>query len=168
MRHMETRPLNKAIVTIINDSFWSEQDFIRINDDRHSVIYRVNVRTATEEEEHLIVCPLPHSIGQAECETVRGNLRKTNARAAISFIIADREGWAQVITAPDEEFNLFNLAAAISVIKRSCGWDESSFMVVMINGAEVHAWPRFDGQHWVMEDREETNCEGLSERAFLR
>ncbi len=66
---METEPLNKAIVTIINDSFWSEQDFIRINDDRHSMIYRVNVRTAREEEEHLIVCPRPHSIGQAECET---------------------------------------------------------------------------------------------------
>jgi hypothetical protein len=159
---METMPLNKAIVKIINDSFWSEKDFIHIRDDRHSVIYRVNVRTGTEEEEHLIICPLPHSIGQAECETVRGNLRKTNARAAISFIIADREGWAQALTAPDEEFNHFNLAAAISVIKASCGWDESKPMVVMINDAEVHVWPRFEGQHWIAEDREGANCEGLS------
>jgi len=150
---METTPLNKVVVTIINDSFCSEQDIIRISDDRYSVIYRVNVRTATGEEEHLIVCPLPHSIGQAERETVRGNLRKTNAKAAISFYIADREGWAQVITAPDEQFNPINLAAAISVIKTSCGWDESSSIVVKINTAEIHVWPRFDGQHWGVEDK---------------
>lgn len=160
--------MNKAVVTIINDSFWSEQDIIRISNERYSVIYRVNVRTATGEEEHLIVCTLPHSIGQAECETVRGNLRRTNTKAAISFYIADRGGWAQVMTAPDGEFNHFNLAAAISVIKASCGWDESSFMVVMINNTEVRVWPRFDGQHWIAEDREDANCEGLSERAFLR
>jgi hypothetical protein len=152
--------MSKAIVSIPN--FWPERDIIRISDDRYPVIYRVNVRTATEEEEHLIVCTLPHSIGQAECETVRGNLRRTNARAAISFIIADHEGWAQVMAAPEEEFNTFNLAAAISVIKRSCGWDESAFMVVTINSAEVRVWPRFDGQHWIAEDREGANCEGLS------
>jgi hypothetical protein len=157
-----------VVVTIINDSFWSEQDIIRISDDRYSMIYRVNVRTATGEEEHLIVCPLPHSIGQAERETVRGNLQKTNAKAAISFYIADREGWAQALTAPDEQFNPFNFAAAISVIKTSCGWDESSSIVVKINAAEIHVWPRFDGQQWIAEDREETYCEGLSERTFLR
>ena len=143
---METTPLNNAVVTIINDSFWSEQDIIRISDDRDSLIYRVNVRTATGEEEHLIVSVLPHSIGQAECETVRCKLRKTNAKAAISFYIADREGWAQVITAPDEEFNTFDLAAAIAVIKASCGWDESSSIVVTINNAGVRVWPHFDGQ----------------------
>jgi hypothetical protein len=159
---METTPLNKVIVTINNHSFWSEQDFIRVIDDRYSLIYRVNVRTATGEEEHLVVCPLPHSIGQAERGAINRKLRETNAGVTISFYIADREGWAQVITAPDEEFNLFNLAAAISVFKRSCGWDESSFMVVMINSAEVHVWPRFDGQHWIAEDRESANCEGLS------
>jgi len=101
----------------------------------------------------LIVCALPHSIGQAERETVRFNLRKTNAKAAISYYIAEREGWAQAITAPDEEFNSFTLAAAISVVKASCGWDESSSIVVNINSAEVRVWPHFDGQHWVAEDR---------------
>ena len=164
---MNAIPPNIAIVKINNDSFWSEKDFIHISDDRYSLIYRVNVRTAEEEEEHLIVCPLPHSIGQAECETIRVNLRKANEKAAISFYIADREGWAQVITAPDEEFNPFNLAAAISVIKASCGWDESKPMVVMINGAEVRVWPRVDGQHWIAENRGDANCEGLSQRAFL-
>jgi len=165
---METTPINKAVVTIINESFWSEQDIIRISDDRYSLIYRVNARTDAGEEEHLIVCTLPHSIGQAECETVRGNLRKANTKAAISFYIADRTGWAQATTAPDEEFNHFNLAAAISVIKASCGWDESSSIVVMINNSEVRVWPRFDGHHWIAEDREETYCEGLPERTFLR
>jgi len=150
---MKTTTLNKVVVTIINDTFWSEKDFIHISDDRYSLIYRVNVRTAEEEDQHLIVCPLPHSIGQAECETVRVNLRKANAKAAISFYIADREGWAHVITSPDEEFNPFNLAAAISVIKRTCGWDESSFMVVVINNIEVRVRPRFDGQHWIAEER---------------
>jgi hypothetical protein len=154
---METTSINKAVVTMINDSFWSEQDIIRISDDRYLEIYRVNVRTATGEEEHLIVCALPRSIGQAERESVRGNLRKTNTKAAIGFYIADRVGWAQVITAQDEKFNHFNLAAAISVIKASCGWDESSFMVVLINSVEVRVWPRFDGRRWVVEDREETN-----------
>jgi len=165
---METMPLNKAVVTIINNSFWSEQDIIRISDDRYSVIYRVNVRTATGEEEHLIVCVCPHSIGQAECETIRGNLRKANVKAVISFYIADSAGWAQAITAADEEFNHFNLAAAISVIKASCGWDESPAIIVKINSAEVRVWPRFDGRQWIAEDREETNYEGLSERTFLR
>jgi hypothetical protein len=89
-------------------------------------------------------------------------LRETNVEAIISFLIANREGWAKVITMPDEEFNPFNFAAAISVIMASGGWDESPSMVVMINSAEVCVWPRFDGQHWVVEDREETNCEGLS------
>src|SRR5262245_31075980 len=165
---METTPLYKAVVKIINDSFWSEQDIIRISDDRYSVIYRVNVRTATGEEEHLIVSILPHYIGQAEWETVRGNLRKANAKAVISFYIADRAGWAQALTAQDEEFNNFNLAAAIAVIKASCGWDESPSVVVMINNAEVRVWPRFDGHQWIAEYREETYCEGLSEGTFLR
>jgi hypothetical protein len=159
---METMPLNKVIVTINNHSFWSEQDFICVIDDRYPLIYRVNVRTTTGEEEHLVVNPLPHSIGQAERGAINSKLRETNAGATISFFIADREGWAQVITAPDEKFNLFNLAAAISVIKKSCGWDESLPVAVKINDAEVHVWPRFDGQHWIAEDREGTNCEGLS------
>jgi hypothetical protein len=146
---------DKAIVTITNDSLWSERDIIHIGDARYVVIYRVNVRTATGEEEHLIVCTLPHSIGQAERGAINRNLRETNSMATISFIIADREGWAQAITPPDEEANLFNLAAAISVIKKSCGWDDSLPILVEINGAEVHVWPRFNGQHWIVEDREE-------------
>ena len=153
--------MNKAIVTIADNPFWPKGDFIHIGDDRYSLFYRVNVRTA-EEEEHLIVHPFPHSISQAECETVCRNFRETNARAIISFIIADREGWSQVITAPDEEFDPFNLAAAISVIKASCGWDESKPIMVMINGAEVRVWPRVDAGQWVAVDREETSCEGIS------
>src|SRR5262245_56100253 len=112
---MKTSQPHKAIVTIANDSFWSERDIIRINDDRYALIYRINVRTATGEDKHLVVGAQSHSIDQAEFETVRGDLRKTNARAIISFYIANREGWAQVKTMPGEEFNPFNLAAAISV-----------------------------------------------------
>jgi hypothetical protein len=154
--------MNKAIVTIANESFWSEQDFIHISDDRYAVIYRVNVRTSLAEEEHLIVHTPPHSIDQAEREAINRNLRETNARATTSFRVADREGWGQVITGPDEKFDTFNLAAAIAVIKASCGWDESRPIVVMINGAEVRVWPRVDGRQWVAVDREETGCEGLS------
>jgi len=44
--------MSKAIVSITN--LRPERDIIRISDDRYSVIYRVNVRTATAEEEHLI------------------------------------------------------------------------------------------------------------------
>jgi hypothetical protein len=84
------------------------------------------------------------------------NLRETNTKAAISFLITDSEGWAQVITAPDEKLNLFNLAAATSVIKASGGWDESLPIVVEINSSEVRVWPRFNGQHWIANDREET------------
>jgi hypothetical protein len=164
---MKTTPPNKAIVTLTNDTFWSERDIICISNDRYSVIYRVNVRTATGEEEHLVVCPLPHSIGQAERNTINRNLHETNAKATNSFYIADREGWAQVITEPDEEFKPFNLAAAIGVIKVSCGWDESLPIVIEINGAEIRVWPRFDGQLWVVEDRKETKYEGLSERTLL-
>jgi len=160
---MNTSPSNKAIVTIPDYSVWPERDIIRIGDDRYSLVYHASVWTSAGEEEHLMVCTLPHSIDQAECETVRGNLRKTNAKAVISFYIADRVGWARVITAPDEEFNPFNLAAAIAVTKASCGWEESSSIVVMINSDEVRVWPRFDGQHWIVEDREDVNCEGLSE-----
>ena len=98
----------------------------------------------------------------SEREAVRGNSRKTNITGTISFIIDSREGWSQVITAPDEEFNLFNLATAIAVINASCGCDESRPIVVMINGAEVRVWPRFDGQHWTAENRGDANCEGLS------
>jgi|SRR5262245_11336485 len=152
--------MSKAIVSIPN--FRPEQDIIHICDDRYSLIYKAIVRTAAGEEEHLIVCTLPHSIGQEERDAINRNLRETNAGATISFHVADRDGWAQVITGPDEELNHFNLAAAIAVIKRSCRWDESLPIVVGINGAEIRLWPRFDGQHWVVEDRKETNCEGLS------
>jgi hypothetical protein len=159
--------VNKATVTINNDSYWSERDFMRISDDRYAMIYRVSVRAATGEEEHLVVRALPHSIDQAERDTARRSLRETNAKATVSFYIADREGWAQVITAPDDDFDPFNLAAVIAVIKASCGWDESPSMVIMINDAEVRVWPRFDGQHWIAQVREDANCESLSERAFL-
>jgi hypothetical protein len=57
------------------------------------------------------------------------NVRKTNAKATISFYIADREGWAQASTALGEKFNPFNLAAAVAIIKASCGWDESPSIV---------------------------------------
>jgi len=144
---------NRAIVTIPNYSIWPERDIIHIGDDRYSLIYRANVWTSAGEEEHLIVCTLPHSIDQAECESVRGNLRKTNSKAIISFYIADRVGWAQVITAPDEEYNPFNLAAAIAVTKASCGSEESSSIAVMINSNEVRVWPRFGGQRWIVNDR---------------
>src|SRR5262245_26842753 len=104
--------MSKAIVSIPN--FLPERDIIIISIDRYSLFYKVIVRTAAEEEEHLIVCTLTHSIGQAECETVRSNLRKANAKAVISFYIADSAGWAQALTARDEGFNPFNLAAAIA------------------------------------------------------
>jgi len=146
--------MSKAIVTIPNDSFWLERDIISISDDRYAVIYRADVRAATVEEEHLVVRAIPHSIDQAELGAINRNLRERNAEAVISFVVADREGWAQVITVPEEEFNLFNLAAAISVIKASCGWDESLPIMVVVNSAEVRIWPRFDGQHWVADDRE--------------
>jgi hypothetical protein len=159
---METTPLNKAIVTIADNPFWPKGDLIHIRDDQYAVIYRVSVRTTTREEEHLVVAALTFSISQAECEAVSRNLRETNARAIISFYIDNRDGWAQVITVLDEEFNLFNLAAAISVIKASCGWDESKPIVIMINNAEVRVWPRVDGKHWIAENRGDANCEGLS------
>jgi hypothetical protein len=158
---MNAMPPNKAIVKTNSDSFWSERDIIRISDDRCAVIYRVNVLAAAGEEEHLVVYTLPHSISQAEYETVSRNLRETNLEAIISFHIADREGWAQVITTPDEDMDPFDLAAAIAVIKASCGWDESLPIVIEIDGAEIRVWPRFDGQHWVVEDRKDANCEGL-------
>jgi len=50
--------------------------------------------------------------------------------------------------------------AAVAIIN-------DSLIVVTINDAEVRVWPRFDGQQWIAEDREEKYCEGLSERAFL-
>lgn len=164
---MKNTPHNKAIVTIIMESSLSERDFVHISDDRYSMIYRANVRTAAGEEEHLIIQSFPHSISQAERESVNHNLRKTNAKANISFIVADREGWTQVIAGLDKEFDAFNLAAANSVIKASCGWDESRPIVVMINGVDVQVWPRVEGEHWVAEAWEDTNCEGSSERTFL-
>jgi hypothetical protein len=153
---MKPMPPNKAIVIITNDSSWSERDIIHIRGDRYAVTYRANVRTEPGEEEHLIVSAFSHSIGQAERDAINCNLRETNPKAAISFLIADRKGWAQVTTAPDEKLNLFNLAAATSVIKASCGWDESLPIVVEINGSEVRVWPRFDGQYWIADNREET------------
>jgi hypothetical protein len=145
--------MDKAIVSITNNSSWQKQDFIHIGDDRYAVIYRVSVRTEIGEEQHLVVSAQSHSIDQAGRETLRGNLRKTNARAIISFFIANREGWAQVITMPGEEFNHFNLAAAIAVIKAWGSWDESPSIVVMINDTEIQVWPRFDGQNWVVGER---------------
>jgi len=156
---MKTKPPNKAIVTITDDFHWSERDFISISGERYSMLYRVNVQTDAGVEEHLIVCPLPHSISQAERNTINRHLHEMNAKATISFYIADRDEWTQLITSPDEDFNPFNLAAAVAVIKRSCRWDEG---VVEINGAEIRLWPRFDGQHWVVEDIKEANYEGLS------
>ncbi|HKQ75009.1 MAG TPA: hypothetical protein VJ810_15040 [Blastocatellia bacterium] len=163
---MKTSPPDKAIVTITNDSFWSARDIILISDDRCVVIYRVNVRTMTGEEKHLVVGAQSHSINQEEFDSVRRNLRESNIDAIISFYVASREGWAQVITAPDEEFTPFNLAAAISVIITSCGWDESLSIAVKINNDEVRVWPRFDGQKWVVEDREEsfTSSRNLREK----
>jgi hypothetical protein len=154
--------MNKAIVTIADNLFWPQGDLIHIRDDQYAVIYRVSVRTALAEEKYLIVNPQQHSIGKAQREAINRNLRETNARATISFRVDDREGWAQVITAPDEKFDPFNLAAAIAVIKASWGWDESRPIVVMITGAEVRVWPRVEGGQWVAVDRGETGCEGLS------
>jgi hypothetical protein len=140
----------KALVKITNEFPPGARDFVTLDDARRLQTFRVKVSSGATEEEHLIINVTDESLDPAAFESIIHGLRAVNPDAQISFYRTELEGRTEVSAGPNEEFSPFSIAAAVAVVKASCGWDESEFMVIKVHDVEINLSLRFDGQRWVV------------------
>ena len=140
--------MNRAVVTIKNETFWTEGDIVCVRKNCFGVLFRVGVLQEGEEGQHVIVDTSTFEISLEECYNLNRELREKGVETTISFEIGDSKGQAKVIAGLDRSFDPFSVAAAVAVVKASCGWDESPRMTIHINGAEIAILPRFEDGKW--------------------
>jgi len=116
--------------------------------------FRVRVGLGLEERtEHVLVSayfpPIP---AEALSDTVR-LLQPTCPPIAMSMVVADKTGWAKVVsfssTAPER------IAACVAYTKASCGWDDSDPIVVEVGEIAFHVSPVFVDEKWQFAVRTE-------------
>ena len=77
---------------------------------------------------------------------VERDLRLGWASDRLAFIREDRTGWARVTWPRDTDRE--HAAAAVAVVKASGSWDESSPIVVEVEGQTFDVVTAFDGEVW--------------------
>jgi hypothetical protein len=98
---------------------------------------------------HFVVCA-SSPLNQGQRDSVAARLRLGGGSVACDFIIHDTEGEATVVTdTPEDEVSAFEVAAAVAVVKASCGWDESKLIIVWVNNNKVPVVAQFDGKEWI-------------------
>lgn len=106
----------------------------------------------SEVGKHFVVCAYNPPLNQEQKESVAAQLRLRGAGAACHFIVHDTEGEAVVVTdTAADGASAFEVAAAVAVVKASCGWDESNPIKVRVNDVEVLVSARFDGGQWIAD-----------------
>ena len=104
----------------------------------------------TEARKHFVVCAYFSLLNQAERESVASCLRLGDAGAVCDFIIRDTEGSCTVVSEVNDEASACEVAAAVAVVKASCGWDESNPIMVRVNDIEASMVAQFDGSEWIV------------------
>jgi|SRR5215218_2204760 len=96
-----------------------------------------------------VVCAYFPLLDQARRESVTSQLRAGGASAACDFIVHDVEGDATVITEVGEDgAAAYEAAAAVAVVKASCGWDESNPITVRVNDTALSVVAQYDDGQW--------------------
>jgi hypothetical protein len=95
------------------------------------------------------VCAYFPVLNQSQREAVMSQLRAGGASAACDFIVHDVEGEATVIAeVGEEEDDTYDAAAAVAVVKASCGWDESNPITVRVNETALSVVAQSDDGQW--------------------
>jgi hypothetical protein len=89
--------------------------------------------TQSVSRKRFVVCAYFPFLDQSRRESVMSQLRAEGAGAACDFIVHNVEGEATVIAEVGEDRAAYDAAAAVAVVKASCGWDESNPITVRVN-----------------------------------
>ena len=96
-----------------------------------------------------IVCAYSPSLDTSRRESVTSRLRAGGAGAVCDFILNDVEGEAAVIAEVSGDVAAaYEAAAAVAVVKASCGWDESNPITVRVNETTLSVVAQYDGGQW--------------------
>jgi hypothetical protein len=77
-------------------------------------------------------------------------LKGSHPNAIVSIVTHNANGICDCST--DTHANPFSVAAALAVVKRSWGWDETAPLLVRVNGIELRVHARYDGSIWIATD----------------
>ena len=115
--------------------------------------FRVPVQADCEiSEDHYVINAQHHRLDQNMREAVATYLLQSVGDCVISFILDDLLGRAEVVSVPQGR-GTFRPAAAVAVVKASCGWDESNPMIIRINNSEEEIHLNHDEEAWVALSR---------------
>jgi hypothetical protein len=96
-----------------------------------------------------VVCAYFPFLDQSRRESVLSQLCAGGAGAACDFIVHDVEGEATVIAEVGEGGTAaYKAAAAVAVVKASCGWDESNPITVRVNDTALSVVAQSDDGEW--------------------
>jgi len=96
-----------------------------------------------------VVCAYFPLLDQSRRESVTSQLRAGGAGAACDFIVHDVEGEVTVIAEVGEDgAAAYDAAAAVAVVKASCGWDESNPITVRVNETALSVVAQSDDGQW--------------------
>ena len=107
--------------------------------------------TSLVTREHFVICAYFPFLDESRRESVASQLRAGGSGAACDFIVHDAEGEATVVTDIGEDnASAFEAAAAVAVVKASCGWDESNPIIVRVNDTELSVAAQFAVGKWAV------------------
>ncbi len=99
-------------------------------------------------ENHYVVDAQRHRLDQNMRHAVASYLHQMVADSIVSFILIDLPGMAEVVCDPHGP-DSFRPAAAVAVVKATCGWDESNPMIIKVNDCEAAIHLSHDDDLWL-------------------
>ena len=133
-------------------------DVLALGRDRGLLVCRACVM-ATDADRHYLI-GLPSNDPQRRISLAELNAAlEFEAPGVIAVLVnASGEGWAEAEAAPRSARETVELAAVVTAVQSSWGWDESAVIAVSVGGYAVTAAARFDGDYWsvLVPDPEET------------
>ena len=126
----------------------SADHFVALGPEQAYLACRVDVRTDDAARRFRVVLASTmardeHALGALQAVVVR------EAPGTRAILVTDSgEGWAYARALLDDERASIQAGAAVAAVCASWGWDESAVITVRVNGYDVQAATRFDGDFW--------------------
>jgi hypothetical protein len=140
----------KPVKVQIDKDIYVLADALGLNESLSVQVFPVLVSSDfSVTRKHFVVCAYSTSLNQAELESVASRLQLDSAGAVCDFIIHDTEGSCNVVANINDEASAYEVAAAVGIVKASCGWDESNPIMVCVNDMEMTVFAQFNGIGWV-------------------
>jgi hypothetical protein len=92
-------------------------------------------------------------LSESDCEKVAQNLRPHFQNLDLYFVIEDRPGESEIYTPVDQgRMDHFYVAAAVTKIKYSWGWDEVNPMIITFVDASVCVSLSLENETWILSE----------------